>query len=256
MGHNVSVVEAEDALSPASEHTSGESTPEAHNPKMHHRRVTSFRSRHGSLKDSQQRTWDALWPVLGAEVSTEPLDAPAWFGREAPLVIEIGSGTGTATAAMAAAEPEVNLLAVEVYRPGIAQLLKHIQNGEISNIRILKGDATEMLRHMIADNSVTGFRVFFPDPWPKAKHHKRRMLQTDVISLLTDKLMPGGILHIATDHADYAEFIAEASAPEKRLVAPSGPAVMSLERPRTKFEIKGIHAGSTITEFIWEKMQE
>jgi tRNA (guanine-N7-)-methyltransferase len=249
MGHNVSVVDAENPVETTDQ-------PVVDNPMMYHRRVTSFRSRHGSLKDSQQRTWDELWPVLGAEVSQEPLDATAWFGRSAPLVIEIGSGTGTATATMAAAEPEVNLVAVEVYRPGIAQLLKHIKNGGVQNIRILKGDAAEMLKYMIADNSVTGFRVFFPDPWPKARHHKRRFLQTETISLLVDKLRAGGVLHIATDHADYAEFIAEASAPEKRLKPLSGPSPMTLERPQTKFEIKGIRAGSTITEFIWEKIEE
>ncbi len=250
MGHNVRVVDPEHDAVPAPD-----STP-SDNPKMHHRRVTSFRSRTAVLKDSQQRTWDALWPVLGAEISAEPLDATAWFGREAPLVIEIGSGTGTATALMAAAEPNVNLVAVEVYKPGIAQLLKHVQNAGVENIRILKGDAAEMLTHMIADNSVTGFRVFFPDPWPKARHHKRRLLQTEVISKLTDKLIPGGVLHIATDHADYAEFIPEAAAPEKRLGPLTGPAPMSLDRPQTKFEIKGIHAGSTINEFIWEKIKE
>ena len=131
-----------------------------------HPRVTSFRSRRGALTAPQQETWDRQWPVIGADVSDTRLDAPSWFGRDAPLILEIGSGTGTATAAMAKAEPHVNLMAVEVYRPGLAQLLQQIERDEIPNIRVLRGDAMDVLENMIEPESLTGVRVFFPDPWP------------------------------------------------------------------------------------------
>nr|WP_277831895.1 tRNA (guanosine(46)-N7)-methyltransferase TrmB [Rhodococcus sp. D2-41] len=226
-------------------------------------RVTSFRSRRGALTAPQQQTWERLWPVIGADVGDTPVDADAWFGRHAPLVLEIGSGTGTATAAMAQAEPEINLIAIEVYRPGLAKLLQTIDRETIDNIRLLRGDAVDVLESMIAPESLTGVRVFFPDPWPKARHHKRRLLKPSAFTLIASRLVPGGVLHVATDHADYAEAIAEAGNSEpalrrldwESLVQDSSTAEMpmSLERPTTKFEGKAERAGSAVTEFTWMK---
>lgn len=220
-----------------------------------HPRVTSFRSRRGALTATQQQSWDRMWPTIGTEVGDEALDATAWFGRDAPLIIEIGSGTGTATAAMAKAEPEVNLVAIEVYRPGIAQLVQQVEREEITNIRILRGDAVEVLENMLTSESLTGVRVFFPDPWPKSRHHKRRLLQAPTVALIADRLQPGGVLHVATDHAEYAEFIAEVGNAEPQLTALDWDSPMTHERPVTKFESKAHRVGSAVTELIWGKIR-
>ncbi|WP_327142748.1 tRNA (guanosine(46)-N7)-methyltransferase TrmB [Nocardia sp. NBC_01327] len=229
-------------------------------------RVTSFRSRRGALTPQQQQSWERMWPRIGRDVSDEKLDADAWFGRSAPLIVEIGCGTGTATAAMAQAEPEFNLIGVEVYKPGVAQLVQRVEREQIENIRILRGDAVDVLEHMVAPESLTGVRVFFPDPWPKARHHKRRLLQSATFTLIASRLRPGGVLHVATDHADYAEWIAEVGKGESQLIgmneATGGDsaryletAPIGFERPITKFEGKGLRAGSAITEFIWGKIE-
>ncbi|NMD96838.1 tRNA (guanosine(46)-N7)-methyltransferase TrmB [Rhodococcus sp. BL-253-APC-6A1W] len=222
-------------------------------------RVTSFRSRRGALTEPQQLTWDRLWPQLGRDVGDDQLDIDAWFGRSAPVVLEIGSGTGTAAVSMARAEPDVNLIAVEVYRPGLAQTLQRIErtldtDSPVTNLRILRGDAVEVLEKMVAPGSLTGVRVFFPDPWPKARHHKRRLLQAPTFSLIADRLVPGGVLHVATDHAEYAEAIRETGDAEPLLKPLSGESPISLERPVTKFEGKAHQVGSTIAEMVWGKI--
>ncbi|QIS06859.1 tRNA (guanosine(46)-N7)-methyltransferase TrmB [Nocardia brasiliensis] len=229
-------------------------------------RVTSFRSRRGALTATQQQSWDRMWPTIGREVADEPLAAADWFGREAPLVIEIGCGTGTATAAMAQAEPHLNLVGIEVYQPGLAQLVQRIEREQIPNIRLLRGDAVDVLENMVADESLTGVRVFFPDPWPKARHHKRRLLQPATFKLIANKLKSGGVLHVATDHAGYAEHIAEVGAQESLLRGLNEStggvsadhrerAPIGFERPVTKFEGKAHRAGSAITELIWGKIE-
>ncbi|MGV9676135.1 tRNA (guanosine(46)-N7)-methyltransferase TrmB [Nocardia sp. NPDC003482] len=229
-------------------------------------RVTSFRSRRGALTPSQQQAWQRTWPRIGREVGDEPLDTAAWFGREAPLIVEIGCGTGTATAAMAQAEPQFDLLGIEVYKPGLAQLVHRIEREGIENIRLLRGDAVDVLENMIADNSLTGVRVFFPDPWPKARHHKRRLLQPATMTLIANRLRPGGVLHVATDHPGYAEHIAAVGAEEPQLIglntAAGGDdetfratAPIGFDRPVTKFEGKAHRAGSAITELIWGKIE-
>ncbi|CAM3269514.1 tRNA (guanosine(46)-N7)-methyltransferase TrmB [Prescottella defluvii] len=238
------------AADSAAEETTGESRGSRLYP-----RVTSFRSRRGALTDPQQGSWDRMWPTIGADVGDELLDTTAWFGREAPVIIEIGSGTGTATAAMAKAEPHVNLIAVEVYRPGLAQLLQTVEREDIPNVRVLRGDAVEVLENMVAPESLTGVRVFFPDPWPKARHHKRRLLQAPTFALIASRLKPGGVLHVATDHAEYAEAIAEAGNAEPLLTELDWESPMTHERPVTKFEDKAHKVGSAITELIWGKIK-
>lgn len=214
-------------------------------------RVTSFRSRRGSLTQPQQENWEELWPRIGRDVSeTEQLDPAAWFGRSAPLILEIGCGTGTSTAAMAAAEPGVDVIAVDVYRPGIAQLLGAIKRGGLENIRVIRGDAVIVLTSMLAPASLTGVRVFFPDPWPKARHHKRRLLQPGTLEQIAGVLVDGGVLHIATDHADYAHSIADVIAGQSALVPTEGPIPFSIERPVTKFEGRAIGEGRPVTEFV------
>lgn len=217
-------------------------------------RVTSFRSRRGALTEAQQRTWDSLWPRIGRDVGDDKIDVDAWFGRNAPAILEIGSGTGTATTAMAVAEPHVNLMAVEVYRPGLAQTVQQIERENIENIRLLRGDAMDVLENMLTSESLTGVRVFFPDPWPKVRHHKRRLLQGPTFAMIADRLKPGGVLHVATDHAEYAQWIAEAGNAEPLLTVLDWESPMTHERPVTKFEGKAQQAGSSVTELIWGKI--
>lgn len=222
-------------------------------------RVTSFRSRRGALTEPQQQTWDRLWPVIGRDVGDSWLDTTAWFGREAPVIVEVGSGTGTAATAMARAEPHVNLIAVEVYRPGIAQTLQQIERSQrdpdpITNLRLLRGDAVEVLENMLEPESLTGVRVFFPDPWPKVRHHKRRLLQAPTFALIASRLAHGGVLHVATDHAEYAEAIAAAGDAEPLLTALDWESPMTHERPVTKFEDKAHKVGSAVTELIWGRI--
>jgi tRNA (guanine-N7-)-methyltransferase len=230
-----------------------------------YRRTTSFRSRRSALSAAQQRTWEQLWPQLGIVAAPQGaagtgggLDTRAWFGRDAPLVLEIGCGTGTSTLAMAQSEPDVDVIAVEVYRRGLAQLLSAIDRENVTNIRLVRGDAVDVLEHLIAPGSLSGVRVFFPDPWPKARHHKRRLLQPATVALIADRLRPGGILHAATDHPGYAEQIAEVGDGEPGLlrVDPREQLAISVVRPTTKYENKAQDAGSAVTELLWESRPE
>jgi len=171
------------------------------------------------------------------------------------VVLEIGCGSGTSTLAMAQAEPHLDVVAVEVYKRGLAQLLSGIDREGVTNIRLVRGDGVDVLQHMFGPDSLTGVRVFFPDPWPKARHHKRRLLQTATVALIADRLRPGGILHVATDHAGYAEHIAEVGDAEPRLrrVDPGQPLPISVERPVTKYENKAQDAERAVAELLWEK---
>ncbi|MFB9261383.1 tRNA (guanosine(46)-N7)-methyltransferase TrmB [Dietzia aerolata] len=221
-------------------------------------RVTAYRFRRGTMRPGQQRNWDEHWPTYGQNVSDTVVDPVELFGRTAPLVVEIGSGTGTSTAAMAAVEPDLDVIAVEVYQPGLAQLLGMILRSELTNVRMIRGDGVDVLTNMIAPASLTGVRVFFPDPWPKARHHKRRLLQPGTFGLIASRLKPGGVLHVATDHADYAEWIDETGDAEpmlERLDATTdvGHVPFSLERPVTKFEGKGLDEERVINEFLWRR---
>jgi tRNA (guanine-N7-)-methyltransferase len=250
----------------------GSAMPETDAPQI--RRITSFRSRRSSLTEAQQEVWDRLWPSLGRQAIPtetpegtrlpEPLDITGWFGRERPagsdprLVCEIGCGTGTSTLAMAQDEPDVDVIAVEVYRRGLAQLLSAIDRTSedehpVTNIRLIRGDAVDVLEHLLPPASLTGMRVFFPDPWPKSRHHKRRLLQPETIRLIAERLRPGGVLHAATDHAGYAIQIAEAgdAEPLLRRVAPGEALPISVQRPSTKYETKAQAVGSAVTELIW-----
>jgi tRNA (guanine-N7-)-methyltransferase len=247
--------------------TSGQSAPDGpqHTPeqKHHHRRVSSFRNRRSTLSGNQQELWERRWPEIGAEArdpSGRPLtrDIAQWFGRRAPVVLEIGCGTGVSTLAMAIDEPHLDVVAVEVYRRGLAQLLGAIERTTdtehpVGNIRLIRGDGVDVLEHVFGTASLTGVRIFFPDPWPKARHHKRRLLQPETVALIADRLVPGGVLHAATDHAEYAEQIAEVGDAEPRLrrADPASALPISVRRPETKYEGKGLEAGRDIAELVW-----
>ncbi|MFC5137106.1 tRNA (guanosine(46)-N7)-methyltransferase TrmB [Actinomycetospora rhizophila] len=206
----------------------------------------------------QQRAWDRLWPRFGAlapgfdrEGAGPPpptrdglLDAPAWFGREAPLRLEIGSGMGETTAALAAAEPDADHVAVEVYPPGLAQLLMRIEERGLENLRLLRGDAVVVLSELVAPGALAGLRVYYPDPWPKRRHHKRRLIQPATVALMASRLAPGATLHLATDVEDYAEWMLEVTDAEPLLENPHGGFAPRPEwRPRTKFESRAEQEG-------------
>ncbi|MBY0441815.1 MAG: tRNA (guanosine(46)-N7)-methyltransferase TrmB [Mycobacteriaceae bacterium] len=225
---------------------------------------SGLRSRHSALSSSQRQTWERLWPALGTHRTGQPhpdddgpLDIGRWFGRDAPVVLEIGCGSGTSTLAMAQQEPQIDVIAVELYRRGLAQLLCAIDQEKVSNIRLIQADATEVIECLIPSGRLAGVRVFFPDPWPKARHHKRRFLQSTTIGVIADRLQPGGVLHVATDHAGYAEQIAQAGDAEPRLRRTdiSMRLPITVQRPPTKYEKKAQHAGSAVTELLWTRRQ-
>ncbi len=246
----------------------GSGSAETHAAQHLYPRVTSFRSRRSTLNDAQQETWDRLWPRLGTQARpqagidpdptpAQPCDTSSWFGRKAPIVLEIGCGTGTSTLAMAQAEPDIDVVAVEVYRRGLAQLLSAIDRADVANIRLVRGDGLDVLERMFAPASLTGVRVFFPDPWPKSRHHKRRLLQQQTVALIGERLRPGGVLHAATDHAGYARQIAETgdAEPQLRRAEPGEDLPISVQRPITKYETKAQQAGSPVTELLWVRKQ-
>jgi tRNA (guanine-N7-)-methyltransferase len=189
---------------------------------------------------------ERLCPAYAVAVD-RPLDAAAVYGRTAPLVLEIGSGTGEAAVTMAAADPSRDLLAVEVHTPGVATLLQRVEQVGLRNVRVAEGDGLEVLAHALVPGSLDGVRVFFPDPWPKARHAKRRLLTLPFAALVADRLRPGGRLHVATDWASYAQQVLDVvdASPGLQLVSRERG-----DRPQTRFERRGVAAGRTITDVV------
>lgn len=224
--------------------------------------VPSYVQRGGRMTVGQQRAWDRCWAAHGrdlAAVPEGPLDVAAWFGRSAPVILEIGSGMGETTAQLAAAAPEVNYLAVEVYKPGLAQLLLRAENLGLTHLRLLRGDATELLRDHIEPASLAEVRIFFPDPWPKKRHHKRRLVQPDAIRLITSRLEVGGVLHLATDWEHYADQMLATCAAEPELrnrhaEKPGGWAPRPAWRPVTKFERRAQDEGRVVRDLIFHRV--
>ncbi|MCX2948416.1 tRNA (guanosine(46)-N7)-methyltransferase TrmB [Lentzea sp. NEAU-D7] len=194
----------------------------------------------------QERAWDTYWEKMGNDVKSlpeGPLDFDSWFGRSAPVLLEIGSGMGETTSQLVAAAPELNYVAVEVYKPGLAQLLLRAEHlGGLDNLRVLRGDAVDLLTDHVAPASLHGVRIFFPDPWPKKKHHKRRLVQPEFVALLASRLEPGGVLHLATDWEHYAEQMLEVCSGERLLTnVHDGWAPRPDWRPVTKFEQRAVN---------------
>ncbi|ADG99264.1 tRNA (guanine-N(7)-)-methyltransferase [Segniliparus rotundus DSM 44985] len=216
--------------------------------------------RRGTLSPVLQDAWDRLWPRWGMRIveggpdsAEEPRagaelpDLVEWFGRAAPLVLDIGFGNGAATAALAEQLPDHNVLAVERYKPGLAQLLQLLDGRGLDNVRLLRADATAVLDRL-PPGSLAMARILFPDPWPKTRHHKRRLVNLWTVAQIAERLCVGGVLHVATDDANYAEAIAGSLADEPRLVAlPAERSVPS--RPTTAFEARAQRAGRVVTEF-------
>jgi len=218
------------------------------------RHVRSYVLRQGRITRAQQHAYDALYPVYGVAYAAAPLDARALFGRRAPLVLEIGSGMGETSAAIAKAHPDTDYLAVEVHAPGVGSLLRLIEAERLANLRIVRHDAVEVLEHMIADGALAGIHLFFPDPWPKKRHHKRRILQAGFAALAARKLAPGGILHTATDWQDYAEHMLAVLRAERLLEnTVAGFAPRPESRPLTKFERRGLGLGHAVWDLVFRR---
>ncbi|MCK5639246.1 MAG: tRNA (guanosine(46)-N7)-methyltransferase TrmB [Gammaproteobacteria bacterium] len=220
------------------------------------RRIRSFVRREGRLTPGQQRALDSLWPRYGVEASDEKLDLPVLFGREAPTILEIGFGNGESLAQIAEAHPEQNYLGIEVHRPGVGRLLQRVEEKGLTNLRVMCADAIEVLNHQIPDNSLAGVYLFFPDPWHKKRHHKRRQVQPEWAQLIRQKLKPGGILHMATDWEDYAVYMLEVmgQAEGYRNLSADGDYVPKPDcRPLTKFEQRGQRLGHGVWDLMFER---
>ncbi|MFL6118793.1 tRNA (guanosine(46)-N7)-methyltransferase TrmB [Actinophytocola sp.] len=206
----------------------------------------------------QTRAWERLWPAMGRDVRELPaggVDLDGWFGRSAPVTLEIGPGMGETTAALAEAEPEVNYLAVDVYQPGLAQLMMRAEAAGLTNLRLLRGDAVVLLEEHLPAGSLSRVRIFYPDPWPKKKHHKRRLVQPSLVSVVASRLAPGGTLHLATDWEHYAEHMLEVCSAEPLLRNRyDGWAPRPSWRPLTKFESRAEEEGRVSRDLIYERI--
>ncbi len=222
---------------------------------MERRHIRSYVLRQGRVSNAQQRSLDTLLPRFGIPYAAAPLDLSAAFGREAPRILEIGFGMGETTAAIAEAHPQNDYLAIEVHTPGVGSLLKLIGEKRLSNIRIIQHDAVEVLQHMIADGTLDGVHIFFPDPWHKARHKKRRLIQPPLVAMLAQKLKPGAYLHVATDWQDYAEQVLEVLSAAPRLKNTARDyAPRPAHRPLTKFEQRGLRLGHGVWDLLFERI--
>lgn len=221
-----------------------------------HRQIRSFVRREGRMTTGQQKALDRHWDQYGIDFSPEPLDIAGIFGRIAPLVLDVGSGMGETTIAMAGANPDNNYLAVEVHRPGVGSLLRRVHQQQLKNVRVINHDVMEVLRYQVPANSVDSVCLFFPDPWPKKRHHKRRLVNRAFLNLLLPCLKDNGRLFITTDWDDYAEQILEVFSGHGgyiNLAGETNPAPRPRWRPRTKFETRGSKLSHTVHDFAFAK---
>ena len=222
------------------------------------RAIRSFVRRAGRITTSQQRALDTLWSVYGVEFREEPLDLPTVFGRAAPIVLEIGFGNGETLVEQAAASRDRDFIGIEVHEPGVGHCLLKADESGVQNLRVIMHDAVEVLARQIPLASLARINLYFPDPWPKKRHHKRRIVQDAFVDLLAERLADRGTLHIATDWANYAEHIDEVlarsdrfSCRERREHGGEAP----LDRPRTKFVRRGLRKGHRIVDWCFELRQ-
>jgi tRNA (guanine-N7-)-methyltransferase len=223
-----------------------------------HRPIRSFVVRPGRMTAGQRRALEDNWPRWGLDRADGLLDDHRAFGRQAPLVLEIGFGMGQSLAEMAAGAPETNYLGVDVHRPGVGGLLHKLQEQGIDNVRVYCDDAVPVLRECIADTSLDGVQIFFPDPWHKKRHHKRRLIQAAFIDLLCSKLKPGGFLHLATDWENYAEQMLALLTAMRGLENTAGEGQYSPRphyRPLTKFEKRGQRLGHGVWDLLFHRKE-
>lgn len=221
-----------------------------------HRRIRSFVLRQGRLTKGQERALETGWPNYGVDYSQTMLDLSRLFGRsDSKKILEIGFGMGDATAQIAKVLPGADFLAVEVHTPGVGSLLKHMEELALTNIRIVQHDAVEVLQNMLPDASLDGVHIFFPDPWHKKRHHKRRLIQAEFISLLCAKLKVGAYIHVATDWQEYAEWVLEVLSAESQLQNMTESYAQKPDyRPLTKFENRGIKLGHGVWDLVFTRI--
>ena len=225
------------------------------NQNLQHRRIRSFVLRQGRLTKGQERALETEWPKFGIDYSEEKLDLNAVFAiKESKKILEIGFGMGESTAKIAQTLPDCDFLAVEVHTPGVGSLLKLAQELALTNIRIIQHDVVEVLEKMLPENSLDGVHIFFPDPWHKKRHHKRRLIQAAFVKLLCSKLKTGAYIHVATDWQEYAEWVLEALNAEPQLKnTAENYAEKPSYRPLTKFESRGIKLGHGVWDLVFLK---
>lgn len=220
----------------------------------HHRPIKSFVLRAGRMGPGQARAFDRFGPQFLVPYRPERLDVAATFGRSAPLILEIGFGMGDATAQIAHTRAGDNFLCCEVHAPGVGSLLKRCGEEGLANIRIVQHDAVEVLDHMLGEDSLDGVHIFFPDPWHKARHHKRRLIQSPFVARLARHLRPGGYLHLATDWEPYAQQMLEVLTAEPLLANTAGGFAPKPDyRPLTKFENRGLKLGHGVWDLVFTR---
>ena len=221
----------------------------------HRRPIRSFVLRQGRVTNAQRRAREELLTVYGVPFAPAPLDLDRLFGRAAPKILEIGFGMGETTAAIAREHPEHDYLGIEVHTPGVGSLLKRIADLHLENVRIVQHDAVEVLEHMIAPAVLAGVHLFFPDPWPKKRHHKRRLVQLPFVALLASRMKPGATVHACTDWEEYAQQMLQVLSADRAL---ENTAVDYAERPEsrpeTKFERRGLDLGHRVWDLIFRKI--
>ena len=216
------------------------------------RPIRSFVLRTSRTSNAQRRAVDTLLPRFGIPYAPATLDLDAAFGRRAPRIVEIGFGMGESTALLAEAHPGNDYLGIEVHTPGVGNLLKLVEAGGLSNVRVIQHDAVEVLTHMIPEGALDGVHVFFPDPWPKKRHHKRRLIQAPFVRLVASRLRQGGYLHLATDWVEYADQMLEVLSAEPLLAnTTAGFAPRPDSRPQTKFESRGLRLGHEVRDLLF-----
>ena len=241
-------------------------SPSTEPTRPEHPHIRSFSGRRGHITVGQRDALERLWPVYGIEWAPQTLDLAQAFGREAPRVLEIGFGMGETTTAIAAALPGTDFLGVEVYPAGAGSLMIRVQDAALTNVRIIQHDAVDVLRDAIAPASLDGVHVYFPDPWPKARHHKRRLIQPPFVGLAASRLKPGGYLHCATDWEHYAVQMLSVLSAEPLLRNTAGPvsvrenaadcigfAPKPAYRPLTKFEQRGVRLGHGVWDLVFRR---
>jgi len=217
--------------------------------------IKSFVHRKSRFTPAQRSAYEALLPLYGIAYTPQLSNFDRIFGRPAPLILEIGCGMGETTAALAAAVPEVNYLGIEVFNAGVGALLKRIHEAGLSNLRVMQHDAVEIVRDMIPPDTLAGIHIYFPDPWPKARHHKRRLVQSWFVNLLAQRLKPGAYLHCATDVQEYAQQMLEVLKAEPLLSNTTQDFAQRrnpfFERPITKFEHRGVRLGHGVWDVLF-----
>jgi tRNA (guanine-N7-)-methyltransferase len=227
------------------------------NEALKNRPIRSFVIRSGRMTSGQQNSWDALWPNLGLDLSSSLMDFASIFGNSNPLVLEIGFGMGRSLCEMAQQAPNENFVGIEVHRPGVGALLMKADELELTNLKVFCGDANELLKHSIADKALSRLQLFFPDPWHKTKHNKRRLVQAEFVQSIRPKLELGGVFHMATDWEPYAKHmmkVMESAEGFKNIAGEHNYSERPDYRPLTKFEERGQRLGHGVWDLLYERI--